>query len=287
MREKKEKIRKKSNTHLVKNYGNALSAGKVEKKEGEYKISIKTSKPQVLKDDKEGIREVKFLTFREIGDLYLNNELEPIDDKSTSKQEIHNKIKKKRRLWNERINNLIISETAMKLAKIEQISQTLTPITEIVYRLSEDREIHFEDINKLKEEDKTKKEKYYRLLESLDLVEQTKKGYKYANLFTEFSKSTENEKELKEKILGYVIQESYPSLRDLFEITTIEPYIDIEFEYFKPTLEYGEILRKRKQLINVNIFQKEDSSYIKGNKEIFDNILKNKKTISKQEPIPI
>ncbi len=262
-------------------------------------ISLKTDYPRILRDDRTKDILVKFLTIKKIGTIELSNNLSML--KITPKYEIANAIETGLNRWRDKVEAIVVKASADKLALISGAEEVLNPIRVFINRLYEGNMIEIGDIDEMQRPPRMMQ--YLRLLEELDLIKEEQGKFTYTNLSTEMQTQTKSQKEFQQKILSYILQKRYNVIREVFRISRLEPYINIENSYYWPSLESGELLHLRRDtlysiytksygvkpsikfdmnlrdLTNADILNKKEGFYF-GDRTIFAKIIKESDRIS-------
>jgi len=264
-----------------------------------WTVSLKTDYPRILRDDSTNDMFVKFLTIKKIGTIELSKNLSVL--RFTPKNEIAKAIETGLNRWRDRVEAIVVKASADKLALISGAEEVLHPIRVFVNRLWEGSTIEFEDVDEMQRTSRMMQ--YLHLLEELDLIKEEQGKFIYTNLLAEIQTQVKSQKEFQQKILAYILQKRYSVIREIFRISRLEPYINIENSYYWPSFESGEMLHLRRDtlhsiyarsygiqpsmkfdmnlrdLTNVEILKKEGDFYY-GNETIFEKMIEEKDKVS-------
>ena len=144
------------------------------------------------------------------------------------------------------------------------------------------------------------------LLEGLEIIRRSEDGYVAGNAFVSIrdNRPEYTEEELRNLLLSYIIKERYPTLRDVFKLTILEPTIHVDNCVYLPEIEeensiyrtvesigkdYREYYNKRistlslrlnlRRLENVKAIERDGKHYF-GNATLLKQMINTKKTLS-------
>jgi hypothetical protein len=138
--------------------------------------------------------------------------------------------------------------------------------------------------------------KYLELLLELDIIRRVKGGYVHGNTYVGLLEKVKNDsRKLKTVLLSHVIKQKYSTLRQVFGIRQLEPFIHLANAYYSASLEAERLIHisphlyqryqdfykkittwefksKLGELVDKGALQY-DKQYLVGNKQYFDNML--------------
>lgn len=234
-----------------RNYGNIVGATNAifDVNKRKWVAHLKADYPRIIQDDKEKRRFMKFLSLRDIGEIRLWEDLVHIEatERSTCAKQVGSLLNR----WQLQSEQIVVSASAMNLARIGVAKDTLSPIVTIISNfLREHKEvITFEEIGQFQRVERMRM--YFHFLEQISLLRKTENGYGYTPLFTDLRSSVKNDEEFKTKVIAHIIQDHYPSILGFFRITRFEPFVHVDNCYYRPAIEVGETIgRKEESLIS-------------------------------------
>jgi len=150
----------------------------------------------------------------------------------------------------------------------------------------------------------TKMRQYLELLEELEIVKKVNDDYTYGNLYVSLVGSIETTdfRTLQSMMLSHVIKRKYSTLRQVFGITQLEPFIHLANAYYWPSLDAETLIHttrsrlyqrfqdfysrissfdfdsKLDDLIHNGALHNENG-YLIGNKDHFDKMLQLKQSV--------
>ena len=238
---------KEISRYIRLHFGNLVTSEEPTFVDGHWETDLKVDYPTIIRDDRTGERIVRFLSFKKLGHLRFSENFRISEDSTNDDQcadHLHGYLGKLR----ERTERIIVEVSAPNLARSERMRDFLNPIYVIVFNLitEPDDEITQADIAKFRRPRKTKQ--YLSLLEQSEIVQKTKTGYTYGNMFTKILEKVkaQNPKDyvaaMNESIMGYIIKQNYSVLREVFRLSRLEPVIHMDNCYYEQTLKAGKLV---------------------------------------------
>jgi hypothetical protein len=270
-----------------------------------YVSTLRSDYPLLIQDDrKPEKRSVRVLKIGNLGTISINSNKEIVKEKTSSREDIISNLKLFFELWKERAEHIVICASSNNLVRISSFSHFFDPIISVLFYLWDEQEILDEEINIQRDISRQKKMTLYlNLLEWLEIVRRVENGYREGNAFLTLRDKVKNADEFGKVVLSYIIQERYPTLRDVFKITILEPTIHIDNSIYLPELEseqtvyrnmnsikrdYGYYYDRKinpldlkmvlKRLVKADAISQK-GNYYSGNAELLDNMLKMKKSM--------
>ena len=240
-----KQIAKKSREYILTNYGNLLSIDEpvYDERERLWKIGLRTDYPRLIKNDSPEERYVRTLLIKDLGTIWINDELAIIKNLSTSRSDSVKILRTRLKTWEERAESIIVKTSAFQLASTGIANVFLNPIRTILgnFLQEENTIISFEELESVR----GIYLKWICLLEDLELIRKEEEGYTYGNMFTEISRKTNEDQEFLTRVLAYVIRERYPVLKEAFKLRQFETLVHLDSCYYRPALEAGKVLYQR------------------------------------------
>lgn len=291
------------------NYGDLITVGKpLHYKNQGWVAELKSDYPRTIRDDKPPYSTfVKYITLRELGEVRLsdNNEIE-----GTSRKELVERLTSSLTQWRQQVEEIILSTSSDRLARIGRLKDTLNPIVLVVDHFSREgvELLSYEEIRK----DPRSKQmlRWLDFLQQIKLVEKKDEGFTYGAKFAELEKKLGPGSNLSDTIISYIMKNYYATMRQALEIWRFDPYLHMETCYFAPSLQAGRLLYRKEasllalyhkwyrvqspnyrirpildQLQEVGLLEKEGEYWI-GSKEMWKNLDPLKKNIP-QEIAPL
>lgn len=244
---------------VLHNYGNLISAETPEfdEKTKRWVAMIKSDYPIILQDDRTpDKRIVRFIPIRGIGKIHFNENLKPLKE-STPREECVKTIQTLIEVWRDRTEKIVVQASADYFVRIPEFRHFFTPIEEVVDHLLEHHVIYDDDAMKYRPINKQMRtNQYLKLLEGLNFIRRVDNGYESGEMFLFLLKECETkgleEDEFRNAILSEVIRKRYSALRDVFEISRLQPTIHIDSCIYSPSLDAEELIHLSKQTIARN-----------------------------------
>ncbi len=303
-----QNVSKEVQKYVLWHYGNLISAEvpRFDTSTKTWIAELKADYPRLILNDSTSERFVKILSIRQLGTISLSSNLKFLGSLSTPRDECVQTLRSYLNIWKERVETIVVEASSMQFARLSATRVFLNPILMILsnFMRSQDLVLSNEELMKLRPD---RISQYLSLLEDIELVRKTERGYTYGNMFTELRKSAENDSQFETFVMAFVIRESYPLLREVFEIAQLESFIHLDNCYYRPALEAEKILHKKPetlfndyladyrpesiiklrhtlhQLIEVDALRRE-GDYYRANEELFDKMLDMKAGLQEISP---
>jgi len=211
-----------------------------------YVSNLRSDYPLVIRDDKvPRERIIRVLKISDLGAISFNQDFKIIKEKTTSREDLIKNLTLLLELWKERAENIVVSASSDNLVQISRNLHFFDPIDSVLIYLWDNRLIHDEDIRTARLIGRRKKMRLYlELLEGLQIVRRVEDGYVAGNLFVSIRDKERDEEKFRDKVLSYIIRERYPTLRDVFKLTILEPTIHVDNCIYLPELELEEPIHR-------------------------------------------
>lgn len=242
-----QQVTKEARKYVLYHYGNLLSVDEpiFDDQERIWAVKLKTNYPRLIKNDAPEERYIRTLLIRDLGTVWLNEEVKVLKNRSTSRRECVNILRTRLKTWEERAEKIVVKTSAFQLANTGIARVFLNPISTILANFLEEEAtiISFEELENLR-----KTQRYFqwiRLLEDLQLVRKEDEGYTYGNMFTELRRRIKDDQDFLTHILAYAIRERYPVLKDVFQLRQFETLVHLDSSYYTPALEARRVIFQR------------------------------------------
>jgi len=236
-----ERIREYAMCH----YGNLFSTEDpvFDQKEKLWKAQLKSNYPRLIKNDQPEERFIRVLPLKNLGTICLNEDLQFVKDCSSRREESISLIHSYLEMWREQVENIIVTASSEQLAKTHPARTFLHPANMILsnFRQKRDGIITNEDMEKLRRRH-MKIERWVSLLEDLNLIKRIESGYIYGEMFTKLESKVHSHSEFETLSMAYILEKSYPLLKEIFHIQQFEPLVHLDSCYYRPALEAEDVL---------------------------------------------
>ena len=242
----KADARERIKEYTMRYYGNLISADEpvFDDKERLCKSQLRSNYPRLIKNDyPQEERFIRVLPLKGLGTICLNENLQLDRSRSIERGESISLIRSHLDLWRERIESIIVTASSKQLAKTGPARVFLNPANMILANLRQRRSsaISFEQLEKLRRHSRI--ERWLSLLENLQLIKRTDDGYgyTYGEAFVSLEKKASSDNEFEILGMAYILEKSYPLLKEIFHIQQFEPLVHLDSCYYRPALEAPEI----------------------------------------------
>jgi hypothetical protein len=237
----KERIREYAMCH----YGNLFSTEDpvFDEKEKLWKAQLKSNYPRLIKNDQPEERFIRVLPLKGLGTICLNEDLQFVRDCSSKREESISLIHSYLNRWREQVENIVVTASSQQLANTHPARTFLHPANMILasFRQKRDGVITSEELEKLRRRH-GKIERWVSLLEDLNLIKKIGSGYIYGDTFVGLEKKARNHTEFETLSMAYILEKSYPLLKEIFHIQQFEPLVHLDSCYYRPALEAEDVL---------------------------------------------
>lgn len=225
-------------------YGNLFSTEEpiFDEKERLWKAELKSNYPRLIKNDKPQERFIRVLPLKRLGTICLDENLQFVKTCSSKREESVSLIHSYLEMWREQVESIVVTASSQQLAKTHPARTFLHPANVILsyFRRERNSVLTFEELEKLRRP--AKKERWLALLEDLKLIEKNESGYVYGEKFPQLEKKARNDDEFEIVSMAYILETSYPLLKEIFHIRQFEPLVHLDSCYYRPALEAEEVL---------------------------------------------
>lgn len=232
-------------------YGNLVTFDEPMFAEGRWETDLKVDYPVVIQDDRTSERMIRFLSFKSLGHLRFTQDFRVIE--RTSNEECAELLSAHLAKWRKRTEKIVVEASADNLARVGRMREVLHPIEVIVHSLLDDDTISQVEIAQWRRPERSKQ--YLSLLEQSEVVQRTETGYTYGNAFTSIQKRVRQQNPedyydaVVESVIAYIIKRNYSVLRQVFQVSRLEPIVHMDNCYYEPTLQAEKLLYKKEQTL--------------------------------------
>lgn len=234
-------LMRKAQRYAFSHYGHLILVDEpvFDKSRKIYVSNLRSDYPLVIQDDKIPDKKViRVLKIGSLGTISFNQDQKIISEKTTSRADCIGNLTLFFELWKERAEEIVVSVSSDNLVRISRFRHFFDPIDSVLIYLWNHHKIYDEDIETARLKERRKKMRLYlELLEGLEIVRRIEDGYVEGNTFLSVRQEEPNEEAFRDAILSHIIQERYPTLRDVFQLTILEPTIHIDNCIYLPELE--------------------------------------------------
>jgi len=205
-----------------------------------YVANLRSDYPIMTKDDKTPETKLHILKVDHLGTICIDKELKIIPEKTTSRDECIENLKLFFNLWLKRAEEIIISSSAEALVNVSRFRHYFDPIEALLVSICDYGRVFDKEIEAARSPERLNKMRLYlELLEGLQIIRRSEDGYVEGNAFVSIKECRPdcNEQEFRNILLAYIIKERYPTLRDVFRLTILEPTIHVDSCIYLPEIE--------------------------------------------------
>ncbi len=289
--------------YTIEHYGDLIIPDKPSYDEGTktWQVQLRSIYPRIIQDEQSSETVVRFLDLRDLGSIKINDALQIVD--ATSDENCEHQLITRIDLWKKQSEQIIVKASSDVFAKIAESIHVLNPLGLILDELTKHKKEKFtiseDEVDEQRRPQKIRQ--YLELLEELEIVKKVDEGYTYGNTYVGIVEQTKNESKLKTILISHVIKRKYSTLRQVFGITQLEPYVHLANAYYWPSLDAEKLVHTtRSRLLQryQDYYAKvstwdfhsrlsdlkeqgaivEENGYLIGDKDRFDNMLQMKYT---------
>lgn len=228
-------------------YGNLVTFDEPVFAEGRWETDLKVDYPVVIQDDRTTERMIRFLSFKGLGHVRFTQDFRVTE--RTPNEECADLLSGHLAKWRKRTERIVMEASADNLARVGKLREVLHPIEVIVCSLIDPGEISQAEVSEWRRPERSKQ--YLSLLEQNEVVRRTETGYAYGNAFTSIQKRVEEQKPedyydaIVESVIAYIIKRNYSVLRQVFQVSRLEPIVHMDNCYYEPALQAEKLLYKK------------------------------------------
>jgi len=208
-----------------------------------WKAQLKSNYPRLIKNDQPEERFIRVLPLRGLGTICMDEELQFVKDCSSKREESISLIHSYLSMWKEQVENIVVTASSKQLANTHPAKTFLHPANMILasFRQKKDAIITPEEMEKLRRRH-AKIERWVSLLEDLKLIKKIGNDYSYGETFVALEKKATTHSEFENLSMAYILENSYPTLKEIFHIQQFEPLVHLDSCYYRPALEAEDVL---------------------------------------------
>ena len=272
-----------------------------------YVANLRSDYPIMVQDDKMQETKLHILKVDRLGSVYIDKDLKIMQEKTTSRDNCIENLKLFFNLWLKRAEEIIVSCSAEALVNVSRFRHYFDPIDALLVSICDYGRVTDKEIGSCRSPERLQKiQQYLMLLEGLEIIRRSEDGYVAGNAFVSIrdERPEYTEEELRNVLLSYIIKERYPTLRDVFRLTILEPTIHVDNCVYLPEIEeensiyrtvesigkdYREYYNKRistlslrlnlRRLENAKAIERDGKHYF-GNETLLKQMINTKKTLS-------
>jgi hypothetical protein len=291
--------------YTIENYGDLIVPDKpsYDEETKTWETQLRSTYPRIIEDEKSREIVVRFLDLKGLGTIVMDDKFQIID--AISDEKLEYQLNSRIDLWKQRAEQIVVTASSNVFAKIAESIHVLNPLWLVLEQITklntEEFRISEDEVGEQRRPDKIKQ--YLELLTELDIVKKVDSDYTYSNTYVALLEETKKSGlDLKTVLLSNVIKHKYSTLRQVFGITQLEPFVHLANSYYWPSLDaekmihttrprlyqryqdyYGKITSwdfesKLSGLVNEGAIHTENG-YLTGNKEQFDSMLELKQSV--------
>jgi len=293
--------------HMIENYGDLIVADEpiFDENTKVWKVQLCSTYPRIIEDLESKEIIIRFLNLKDLGTIEINENLKIVD--ATSNQKCEHQLTSRIDIWKQQAEKIVATASSDVFAKIAESIHVLNPLWLVLGEIIKLDQVH----NNLLEGDEIDQQRrpykirqYLELLVELDIVRKVDNDYTYGNVYVGLLENNDRENfhELQVMLLSHVIKRKYSTLRQVFGITQLEPFVHLANAYYWPSLDAEKLIHttrshlyqrfqdyyngvsswdfnsKLSELTNNGALQYENG-YLIGNKDQFDAMLELKQTV--------
>ncbi len=239
-------------SYVLHKYGLHISADNpaYDQKSGRWIANIKSDYPVYLQDDRNPNNVLlHFIPIRHIGKISFNEKLDPVIEESTPRENCVNNIQSLLQCYYDRTERIVVQASADCFVQIPEFRHFFTPIDQILSSLLEHDCVPLDDLLRHRPaKSQTKIKQYLKLLESMGIVKISNDMIKTSEIYwllqNRFSEENREfgEENFRKAIISELLRVKYSSLRQVFEISRLQPSIHIDSCIYKPAMEAEDII---------------------------------------------
>ncbi len=205
-----------------------------------YVANLRSDYPIMIQDDKTQETKLHILKVDRLGSVYLDKDLKIMQEKTTPRESCIENLKLFFNLWLKRAEEIIVSCSAEALVNVSRFRHYFDPIDALLVSICDYGRVTDKEIGSCRSPERLQKiQQYLGLLEGLEIIRRSEDGYVAGNAFASIrdKRPEYTEEELRNLLLSYIIKERYPTLRDVFKLTILEPTIHVDNCVYLPEIE--------------------------------------------------
>lgn len=291
--------------YTLEHYGDLIVSDKpsFDEETKTWKAKLRSTYPRIVEDEISRKIIVGFLEFSDLGTIKMNEQCQVVN--APHNEDCVKSLSSKLDLWKAESEKIVIKASSDVLAEIAEGEHVLAPFGVIFDALTpmNNNEIKITDSDVYAQHKREKYILYLELLEELKIVRKIEGGYIQGQTYVGILDTikTSDQRSLKTILFSHIIKEKYSTLRQVFGISQLEPFVHLANVYYSPSLEAEKLIHISKRhlyeqyqnnyrkitplefnskltaLIDKNALQYEDG-YVIGNEKCFNDMLKMKKS---------
>lgn len=244
--------------HAITTYGDLIVPDKpifneITKK---WKSGLSSTYPRLIEDEESKETIVSFLSLRNLGFIELDEKLQII--KATDNKNCKDRLTSRIDLWKQESEKIVVTASSDVFARIAESIHVLNPLWQILGVVTKLQKNDHYDLLEYDEIDQQRRpvkiRQYLDLLVELDIVREVDDGYTYGNTYAGLLEASDKKTphELQTILLSHVIRSKYSTLRQVFGITQLEPFVHLANVYYWPSLDAEKLIHTTRSRFHQN-----------------------------------
>lgn len=260
-------------SYRIRNYGNLIRSDPPsrDKTESKWIVNLKSLYPRFIVDDGDPpTRELYFLTLENLGNITFDLNGKILG--STPRKLVVNRINDYMNIWKSRVDRAIIKACSSKLVFSPTIKYFLNPLRRIISTIMLNGKITYQELEWFPN---TKRAyEWIKLLQTATIIEDYESSYQYGDMWTEFYKRASSIRNnsndeyhyifkdnlpsfnrhsiFEHLILSYILEENFPYIQDIMNLTQINTVVNTNNTFYKPCIISKKLLTFKPQTILYN-----------------------------------
>ncbi len=235
--------------YLFCNYGELILADDpiFDVQQQVYVSNLRSDYPLIFQDDRTLENRFHLLKIPHIGSIVIDKDFKVVRDRTTSRNDCIDNLRLSFDLWLKKAEEIIVLATAESLVAVSKFNHYFDTMDSILGSIYDHGCLEKDEIEDGRHSKRLKKTyMYLQLLEGLELIRRVENGFVPGNVFAAMTQkcSEKSKDEFLDILLSYIIRERYPTLRDVFKLTILEPTIHVDSCIYLPELEEGRPIQR-------------------------------------------
>lgn len=231
--------------YAIKNYGDLIIPDKsiYDEDTKTWQTHLHSTYPRIIQDEKSKEAIIRFLDLRDLGIIRVDDKFRIID--ATSNAKCERQLVSRLDLWKQQAEKIVVTASSEVFAKISESIHVLNPLWQVLDQIvnsnSDKIKILEDDIDEQRRPGKIRQ--YLELLTELEIVKKVEDGYTYGNIYVGLLETANNDhQKLKTTLLSHVIKYKYSTIRQVFGITQLEPFVHLANSYYWDSLDAEKLI---------------------------------------------
>jgi len=246
--------------YTIENYGDLIVPEKpvYDEDTKTWQSYLRSTYPRIIRDEKSKETIVRFIELTDLGIIRVNDKFQIMDATSSKNCERH--LDSRIDLWKRQAEKIVVTASSDVFAKISESIHVLNPLMQVLDQIVNSNP----DQIRISEDDIDEQTKPYRirqyleLLVELEIVKKVENGYDYGNTYVGLLEQVNNDsKKLKTILLSHVIKYKYSTIRQVFRITQLEPFVHLANSYYWTSLDAEKLIHTTRN----HLYQRYQDNY--------------------------